>query len=274
MQLKKMQKSSQSLAENGKHHVHWVKSLPKNSFMKLPMIVAHRGASGDAPENTLAAFELAWEQGADAIEGDFRLTKDGVIVCIHDEDTERVGDKKLRVAESPLQVLKTVDVGSYHGAEFSKQVIPTLEEVIATIPEGKKIFIEVKCGCEIVPILIKQLRTTNLNPNQIIIIAFDAKVIEECKATAPEFEANWLNDYEEHCDLLTIIPTLVETGADGLSSNNEQSKALVDSVLELGLSYHAGWTMDDVGLARQLLNWGASSITTDNPGKLREKLSE
>jgi len=51
------------------------------------LIVAHRGASGAAPENTLASFELAWEQNSDAIEGDFRLTKDGVIVCIHDDNT-------------------------------------------------------------------------------------------------------------------------------------------------------------------------------------------
>ena len=54
------------------------------------MIVAHRGSSYEAPENTLPAFRLAWEQGADAIEGDFHLTKDGQIVCIHDRDTERV----------------------------------------------------------------------------------------------------------------------------------------------------------------------------------------
>lgn len=68
-----------------------------------PQIVAHRGASADAPENPLAAFRLAWKQGADVIEGDFYLTKDHRIVCIHDGDTQRVAGKHLVVAESTLK---------------------------------------------------------------------------------------------------------------------------------------------------------------------------
>ena len=69
------------------------------SFAK-PLIVAHRGASFEAPENTLPAFNLAWEQGADAIEGDFLLTKDGHIVCIHDRTTKRFCEEDLEVAKS------------------------------------------------------------------------------------------------------------------------------------------------------------------------------
>ena len=79
------------------------------------MIVAHRGASSDAPENTLPAFRRAWELGADAIEGDFRLTKDGRIVCIHDKDTKRVADAKLVVSDATLAQLRTLDVGGAHG---------------------------------------------------------------------------------------------------------------------------------------------------------------
>ena len=66
-----------------------------------PFLVAHRGASHDAPENTLPAFELAWKQGADAIEGDFHLTKDGKIVCLHDYDTKRVSGTKLVAKLAP-----------------------------------------------------------------------------------------------------------------------------------------------------------------------------
>ena len=76
-----------------------------------PLVVAHRGASRDAPENTLAAFKLAWEQGADAIEGDFLLTKDNKIVCIHDKSTGRLADRKLIVKESTLSQLRELDVG-------------------------------------------------------------------------------------------------------------------------------------------------------------------
>ena len=77
------------------------------------MIVAHRGASDDAPENTLEAFHLAWLQNADAIEGDFRLTKDEQIVCIHDEDTSRTCGKKLIVAESTYAELCQLDASKH-----------------------------------------------------------------------------------------------------------------------------------------------------------------
>ena len=149
------------------------------------MIVAHRGASGDAPENTLAAFRLAWRQGADAIEGDFRLTKDGVIVCIHDGDTKRVGDRDMLVVDSTLQELKTVDIGGCRGEQFIGERVPTLDEVISTIPDGKIILIEVKCGCEIVPLLITQLRESSLDATQVVIISFEAGVIRMCKDLAP-----------------------------------------------------------------------------------------
>lgn len=98
------------------------------------MIVAHRGASRDAPENTLSSFTLAWKLGADAIEGDFRLTKDGHIVCIHDEDTKRVVGRKLIVAESALADLRKLDVGAYYGDDYKDCMIPPIAEVFSTIP--------------------------------------------------------------------------------------------------------------------------------------------
>ncbi|MCB9949963.1 MAG: hypothetical protein H6824_03175 [Planctomycetaceae bacterium] len=99
-------------------------------------IVAHRGASYDAPENTLPAFKLAWEKGADAIEGDFYLTKDQQIVCIHDKDTKRTGKNQpvLTVAESTLAELRKVDVGSWKDAKYKETFIPTIQEVLATVP--------------------------------------------------------------------------------------------------------------------------------------------
>lgn len=90
------------------------------------MIVAHRGASKEAPENTIPAFTLAWKQGADAVEGDFHLTADGYIVCIHDKDTKRVADRKLVVAESSLEDLRKLDV--------KETVIPTMRPSASSRP--------------------------------------------------------------------------------------------------------------------------------------------
>jgi glycerophosphoryl diester phosphodiesterase len=238
------------------------------------MIAAHRGASGVAPENTLASFELAWRKNADAIEGDFRLTKDGVIVCIHDDNTERTGNKKLVIAESTLQELREIDIGSYRGSQFSGERIATLEQVINTIPNGKKILIEIKCGSQIVPILIDQLDQSKLKTDQIIIISYDTHVISVCKSLAPQYQANWIYDFVEDCDIDNVTSTLLEINANGLSSNNENSKALVDAVLALGLSYHTGWSITDEGWAQRMLDWGAASLTTNNPEKIRRKLTK
>src|SRR5210317_1799983 len=93
-----------------------------------PLLVAHRGASGDAPENTLPAFQLAWQQGADAIEGDFRLTSDGQIVCVHDGDTKRVANRTLTVKDTSLDELRQLDVGAWKGTRWEGTRIPTLKE--------------------------------------------------------------------------------------------------------------------------------------------------
>ena len=150
------------------------------SFGK-PLVVAHRGASFDAPENTLPAFKLAWEQGADAIEGDFLLTKDGHIVCIHDRTTKRFCDQDLVVAKSTLKQLKALDVGSWKNEKYVGTRIPTISEVFATVPEGKKIFVEVKCGVEIIPSLVKEIEESNLGCEQIILICFKAEVVKSFK---------------------------------------------------------------------------------------------
>ena len=109
-----------------------------------PFIVAHRGASGDSPENTLRAFRLAWKQGADAIEGDFHLTNDGRIVCFHDRNTSKLTGENYTISQTTLAELQSLDAGSWKGREFAGTRIPTIEEVFHCIPPGKQIFIEIK----------------------------------------------------------------------------------------------------------------------------------
>jgi len=108
-------------------------------------IVGHRGASYDAPENTLPSVRLGFEQGADAVEVDVFATSDGRIVAIHDADTERVAGVKLDVAKSTLAELKQLDVGAWKGERWVGTRIPTLEEVLELVPEGRRLLIEVKC---------------------------------------------------------------------------------------------------------------------------------
>jgi len=138
------------------------------------LIIAHRGASHDAPENTLAAFKLAIEQGADGFEADFYLGKDGHVVCLHDADTKRVAGKKLLAKEAPFEELRLLDVGSWKGPQWKGERMPTLEEVLAAVPEGKKIFIELKSSREVVGPMVKILAASKLSPEQVVVISFNA----------------------------------------------------------------------------------------------------
>jgi glycerophosphoryl diester phosphodiesterase len=248
-----------------------------------PMIVAHRGASFDAPENTLSAFRLAWDQGADAIEGDFYLTKDQQVVCIHDGTTKRtaIGQPTLVVANSTLEQLRQLDVGKWKGETYQGEKIPTLSEVLASIPAGRKFFLEIKCGPEIVPFLKAPLETSGLSNAQVTIICFDEEVVRVVRKELPQFKVNWLASFKQ--DKVTkqwspskdeVIKRLRNSGATGIGLNGNSEivdEKFVRSVLDLGLEFHV-WTINDINTAMAFSKWGAYSITTDKPGLIRAGL--
>ena len=249
-------------------------SVSSMKAQEVPFIVAHRGASYDAPENTLPAFELAWERKADAIEGDFYLTKDNQIVCIHDASTKAYSDKDLVVAKSALSELRSLDVGKYKNKKFAGTKIPTIAEVFATIPKGKKIFVEIKCGPEIVPFLEKEIDKAGLAPEQVVVIAFDSKVIKAFKKARPKHTANWLVGFKRKLVGLrpttdTVLETLREIDADGFSSSKNATQKIIETIKSKGYPYHV-WTVNDRKLAKQLSSWGVKSITTDRPLFIRQ----
>ncbi len=246
-----------------------------------PRIVAHRGASFDAPENTLAAFQLAWEQGADAIEGDFFLTRDGQIVCVHDANTQRTARVDKKVAEATLAELRQLDVGQWKGAKWTGEKIPTLQEVLATVPPGKQIFIEVKCGPEIVPPLRLALSRAPLKREQVVIIAFDPAVIAAVKKAMPRTTAYWLTGFRRNQTTNTIEPTidtileqLHKIGADGLdcSAHPAMNATFVRTLRAAKMAFHV-WTINRPDDARRFAALGVDSITTDRPAEIRQALA-
>ena len=253
------------------------------SVSEAQFIVAHRGASYDAPENTLAAFRLAWKKNADAIEGDFYLTRDQQIVCIHDKTTKRTApdQPEFSVAESTLAELRTVDVGSWKNARFADERIPTLAEVLATVPDGKQIFVEIKCGPEILPLLSRQLAAAKLKPDQITLICFNEAVVTEARKTMPQYQANWLTGYRQKTDsnpwtpsIEGVLQSLTRTEATGLGSQGNLKvidAKFVERVRQAGFGFHV-WTVNDPAAARTFQSLGTDSITTDRPAFIRRAL--
>ena len=248
------------------------------SFGK-PLVVAHRGASFDAPENTLPAFKLAWEQGADAIEGDFLLTKDGHIVCIHDRTTKRFCDQDLVVAKSTLKQLKALDMGSWKNEKYAGTQIPTISEVFDTVPKGKRIFVEVKCGVEIIPPLIKQIKESELGCEQIILICFKAEVVKSFKEKLPDHKAFWLAGFKKdkkgawNPSIESVLAKIKTSKADGLDSQHSIPEDFSKAMLDAGYEWHA-WTINDVPTAKRMAKRGIYSITTDRPKLIASALSK
>src|SRR5687767_692665 len=160
-------------------------------------IIGHRGASYDAPENTLAALKLSFDQGADGTELDIHLTKDGNIAVIHDYDLKRSGGADLKVAETTLAELQKFNVGNFgkwKDRGFSEKV-PALSEVFPLVPPGKRLFIEIKARNEIVPALVETLTTSKISPRQLPIITFHYEVAKAVKEKLPQHEVSWLHGW-------------------------------------------------------------------------------
>ncbi len=246
------------------------------------LIIAHRGASHDAPENTMSAFKLAMKQGADGIESDFYRTSDGQIACIHDKDTERICGKKLMVVNTSLADLRALDVGSWKGTRWKGERMPTIEAVLESLPAGKKVFLELKSSVEIVGPMAKAIESSSLEPEQIVIISFHADAIAECKKQMPHIKALWLCGYEKQKDghftpeVEEVAATLKRIRADGFNSEAQPEhfdEAFIKRLRKLGCSEFSVWTVDDPKVADYYARLGAWSITTNRPGWLRKQLS-
>jgi glycerophosphoryl diester phosphodiesterase len=247
------------------------------------LIVAHRGASHDAPENTLAAFKLAMEQGADAFEADFYVTTDGHIVCFHDKDTDRISGERLSIIGTPFDRLRRLDVGLWKGARWQGERMPTMSEVLAAVPEGKRIFIELKSGPEIVAPMAEAIAASSLAPQQIVIISFNEDAVAECKKQLPHLTACWLCGFKEPKDgkgkvpptVDEVIATLKRIGADALDAEavpERVNKEFIERLRDAGFAEFHVWTVNDPRVARFYRDLGVASITTDRPGWLREQL--
>ena len=235
--------------------------------------IAHRGASFDAPENTIASAKLAWDLGADAVECDIYLSKDNRLMVIHDKDTKRTctGKKNLAIADTPSTLLRDLDAGSWKDEKFKGEKIPFLSEMAETVPDGKTLVVEIKCGAEVIPLLQRFMEKCK-KKEQIVFIAFDWKTILETKKAFPQNKCYWLSSSKN--GLTKKIKEAAENGLDGVnlhysSIDEEIMKAANENKMEV-----LSWTVDDPAEAKRLIDLGVTKLTTNRPAWLKEELGK
>lgn len=242
-------------------------NFAQNSF------IAHRGASYLAPENTIASAKLAWELGADAVEIDVYLSKDNRVMVIHDKDTKRTtnGKKNLSIEDTPSMLLRDLDAGKWKGDEFKGERIPFLKEIIETVPEGKTLVVEIKCGSEILPALKRRMEKTE-KADQIVFICSGWKTILKTQKEFPDNKCYWLSGTK--IGLAKKMDQAVENGLAGVNLKHSIiDEAVVSMAKERNLEVLC-YTVDDPKEAKRLTEIGVTGITTNRPKWLKEEMGK
>jgi glycerophosphoryl diester phosphodiesterase len=242
------------------------------------LIIAHRGESYDAPENTLASINLAWKRDADAVEIDVQLTKDEKIVLIHDKTTLRTGGKYKRIVSNNYDELLKIDVGQYKGTRWKNERIPLLGEVLDSMPGNKILFVEIKSDERIIKPLQNLIEQKKINPVQIKFIGFNINTIKVLKEKLPEIGTYWIvegKNYKTKANLKQTITKCLSARLDGLDLQARKylNKDVIHSVKNSGLKIYT-WTADDPERAKRLYLDGIEGITTNRASWLKHKLKE
>lgn len=251
--------------------------------MSKPLIIAHRGASVDAPENTLAAFEAALDAGADGVEFDVQLAADGVPVVIHDETLKRTGRLPKRVADLTSGQLGETDVGSWFNAKFphrarsgfSNETVPTLERSLRMLTDFRGlIYVELKCDQSnygpLAEGVCDQLRDSPLL-ERIVISSFTLPAIAEIRRLLPAVETAALFQPSISTILnrsLRVITAAEKHGAAQLSLHYSLATPKLCSMAGEAALPVTVWTVDHIKWLDHALNRDIRALITNDPAKL------
>lgn len=226
---------------------------------------AHRGASAYAPENTLEAFLLAAEQGADGVELDVQLTKDGEMVVVHDEEIDRVSDGSGFVKDYTLAELKNLNFNKTH-LEYQNVKIPTLREVYEALkPTGMTINVELKTGIFWYKDLEKKVLELTKEmemEDRVIYSSFNHYSIQQMKKIVPEAETAYL--YSDV--ILNVAEYAKNTKVDGLHPAVYHVKMadFLKEYLSSNLNVRV-WTVNEKADMKWLIDAGVTAIITNYP---------
>jgi len=230
----------------------------------MPIIISHRGASAEAPENTLSAFKRAIELSSDFIEFDVQLTKDKIPVIFHDDDLSRITNNQcnLSVSDLTLKELQSLDVGSWFNKKFASERIPTLKQALELERGDVGLMIELKeTKIDISGFVSRTLDILepHLNEAQILIGSFSPEIIDEVNRQCPEISTigitNDIENLRKHQELRSKVFVLKHTLIE---------KELVSSLHKEGKIVWT-YTIDGPELIDKVLKAGVDGLITNNP---------
>lgn len=238
--------------------------------------IAHRGASGSAPENTLAAFKKAIEIGVDAVELDLHGTADGEIVVIHDATLNRTTNLQGQINQATLETIKRADAGAWFDADFTGEQVPTLTEALKCISSG-----EVLCKRAPIAVLeikdpligetvVAKIREANML-EMVVIISFHASVLQNVRAVEPRIPTGWLiGSHNGSTSPAQLCHQLAEMGSSLLNVNHLMITAeFAYEVQRRGVALWC-WTVDSIGRMHQMKQFGVQGITSNHPERFSE----
>ena len=236
-------------------------------------LIAHRGESVDAPENTLPAYRTAVERGF-GFECDVYLSKDGRVFTFHDKDLKRTtgGANTNKCCDVTWRELESVDVGNWgkwKDSRFKGTRPALLEEVLALARDGRQIYVEVKTGPEIVP-AIKDVfaAQTKATPRNALFITFNEATCKALKAAMPDYKVYWLVSPKKGTAFATaegVVAKLEELGVDGVDCHYKPDVVTADyvkAVRSAGYGFHV-WTVDDLADTVEAFRRGVQTVTTN-----------
>jgi glycerophosphoryl diester phosphodiesterase len=248
--------------------------------MTKPLIIGHRGASAVAPENTMAAFREAIAVGADGIEFDVRLTRDGVPVVIHDATLRRTGRLPHRIADLTWAEVAKVDVGSWFGP-FANETVPSLAELFTLFQSNNSnLYLEMKCesAADYAPLaeacchLIAEYDLKQ----RVMIECFQLPALRILREIDPEIKTVALFEPSiKNSSVLSdqgIINKAADVGAVALALHHRLARrSLIEKAKAAGM-HVAVWTVDDPTWLERARTLSIDALITNNPAKFRDVL--
>ncbi len=241
---------------------------------RRPLVVAHRGASASAPENTLIAYRHALMLGAEAAECDVQLSADGEVVLMHDRSLSRTTDGRGLVSRRSWAQLSRLDAGAWKGEGFAGEPVARLSELVDLARGRMRLFVELKAGRGLSARVAEVLEARGARPDEVVLMSFDTKLLAEAQALAPRFARVLLRrkplfgaSYGA-----SVVDQALTVGAHALGLNQKGvSSEVCGHARDAGLPVLC-YTVNDPWRARTLRHMGVDGIISDVPRRIEASL--